>query len=141
MGKNPIVKRILGILIILAIIWLLIDIFGFPIFTFTSTVSEEELVVGALEETGDENINKISPLKVELVSFDRSFDDQSMIIEVKNIDEYLGEVTVNLICEKKTSIQSITQLLPSGNTGVFEFKDVSKDCNDYEINPGEVEED
>lgn len=135
MEKHKIKRKIIGFLLIVAIIWFIYDNFGiFPVMMMTYEGEDTEFSIGNF------NTKKTAPdiraLRVEMVSFSKSYSGDSMDIEIKNVDDVRGNVTVMLKCsgDDKKKIRNIA----SGKTELFAFSNLDGTCEDYVIEPGDV---
>ena len=122
-------QRFVKILLIVAVLWFIIDNLDFfPIFQVT--LSDDEV------KSGDFQISKnvdIRPLQTELISVEKSFDRSSMTIEVKNIDNVPGNITVVVECTSPASITDKKVLTNPGEIKEIEFTGLQGICDDYYI--------
>lgn len=128
------IRKIVGFLLFLAILWFIYDNFDFLAVKVSNEGTKYEIEAGNYETiTG----MTVRPLKVETVSFTNSYNGNIMEIEIQNIDEYAGNVTVLVDCPRETKEK--TRFIKPGDIKIFKFADMKGECGDYVIKSGNIE--
>lgn len=130
MTKNSTAKKIVGVLLLIAIIWFLFHHFRIQL----NSENDTRISIGRFKSTMEINVR---PLKTQLVSFTKS-KDQYLEIEIQNIDTVPGNVTVFLQCPYLKDLESITLEIKPNKTKLFTFTNIQGDCSDYIIEPSTV---
>ena len=134
MAKEKKGKKIVKILLILAIIWFIFDNFDLGLM-FKERI-ESGIGFKKISSMNDDNVRQ---LNVKLISFDKSFNSGDTYFDVKNMDNVSGDVTVYLNCTGSKETYTLTENILPGKTKTFKFYELKGVCDDYKIEPEIVE--
>lgn len=133
MEKYALRKRIIGILLIIAIVLFLYD--NTKIFSFINFSNSEQIMTGNFVLDKKTNIRQ---LKADVVSFNRSYSKNYIKMEVQNIDEYPGNITIYLTCTDGEEQKLTKKYFIPFELITFEIHDIDENCNNYRIEPGNI---
>jgi hypothetical protein len=134
--KNERMKRIIGILLLIAVAYFILTNFDIPGWPGFGIISEGPKAT-CTEIRGPTIVTDtvVEKLSVTDAGFKVMSDERRAELDVTNTDSISGEVRVMLFCRDGEEQGEQKQTLPAGATGKFTFLDVD-DCDlDYIIQP------
>ena len=137
--KNRLKKKIIGLLLIIAIAYFILSNFDLGDLPLTGMIiTGESTTCTEIRGPSTMTDTEVRDLQIEDRGFQVLRNENKATISIRNTDNQSGSVRVMLFCSDGTKQGEDTRTLDSGETQVFNFLDV-RDCElDYMIEPGVI---